>query len=119
MASPLSELMGVTIFACILWFGGRLVLTHEIEMNGALFLTYMGLFYNIIDPAKSISSAVSNLQKSSAAITRIEEILQAPVTVDDNPMGKQILSFEQSIEFKNVCFKYEDVEILKDINFKI
>ena len=119
LASPLSELMGVTIFACILWFGGRLVLTHEIEMNGALFLTYMGLFYNIIDPAKSISSAVSNLQKSSAAITRIEEILQAPITVDDNPNGKQILSFEQSIEFKNVCFKYEDVEILKDINFKI
>jgi subfamily B ATP-binding cassette protein MsbA len=119
LASPMSELMGVTIFAGILWFGGRLVLSHEIAMNGALFLTYMGLFYNIIDPAKSISTAFSNMQKGAAAIERIEQILKAPVTVDENPNGKKIETFNSSIEFKNVCFKYEDTEILKNISFKI
>jgi ATP-binding cassette, subfamily B, bacterial MsbA len=119
MASPLSELMGVSIFAAILWFGGRLVLSNEIAMNGALFLTYMGLFYNIIDPAKSISTAFSNMQKGSAAIARVEEIMNAPVTVDDNPGGIKIPSFNDSIEFKNVSFRYEDIVILKDINLKI
>ena len=119
MASPMSELMGVTIFAGILWFGGRLVLSHEIAMNGAMFLTYMGLFYNIIDPAKSISSAFSNMQKGAAAIERIEQVLQAPVTVDENPNGKKINEFVHSIEFKNVGFSYDDVVILKNINLKI
>ena len=119
MASPLSELMGVTVFSCILWFGGRLVLSHEIAMSGALFLTYMGLFYNIIDPAKSISSAFSNLQKGSSAIARIEEVLKAPVTVDENPNGHKIHSFNHSIEFKNVSFYYDDIAILKNINFNI
>jgi subfamily B ATP-binding cassette protein MsbA len=119
MASPLSEVLGVTVFACILWFGGRLVLSHEIDMNGALFLTYMGLFYNIIDPAKSISAAFSNMQRGASAITRIEEILNAPVTVDDNPNGIQIASFKESIEFRNVCFNYDEVSILKNISFKI
>ena len=119
LASPMSELMGVTIFAGILWFGGKLVLTQEIALNGALFLTYMGLFYNIIDPAKSISTAFSNMQKGSAAIARIEEVLNAPVMVDDNPNGKKIVSFTDSIEFKNVSFQYEDVVILKHINLKI
>ncbi len=119
LASPLSELMGVTVFAGILWFGGRLVLSHEIEMNGALFLTYMGLFYNIIAPAKSISAAFSNLQRATSAIYRIEEVLNAPITVDDNPNGKKISSFNESIEFKNVCFNYEDTPILKNINFTI
>lgn len=119
MASPMSELMGVSIFAGILWFGGRLVLSHEIAMNGAMFLTYMGLFYNIIDPAKSISSAFSNMQKGAAAIERIEQVLQAPVTVDDNPNGKKIYEFVHSIEFKNVGFSYDDVVILKNINLKI
>ncbi|MBU3714171.1 MAG: ABC transporter ATP-binding protein, partial [Ferruginibacter sp.] len=116
LASPMSELMGVTIFSCILWFGGKLVLSHEIAMNGALFLTYMGLFYNIINPAKSISTAFSNMQKGSAAIGRIEQVLNAPITVDDNPDGKKIKSFEHSIEFKNVDFSYEDFSILKNIN---
>jgi len=119
MASPMSELMGVTIFAGILWFGGRLVLSHEIAMNGAMFLTYMGLFYNIIDPAKSISSAFSNMQKGAAAIERIEQVLNAPVTVDENPNGKKIHEFVHSIEFKNVGFSYDDVVILKNINLKI
>jgi subfamily B ATP-binding cassette protein MsbA len=115
----MSELMGVTIFAGILWFGGRLVLSHEIAMNGALFLTYMGLFYNIIDPAKSISSAFSNMQKGAAAIERIEQVLKAPVTVDENPNGKRIETFNDSIEFKNVNFSYEETVILKNISFKI
>lgn len=119
LASPMSEMMGVAIFAGILWFGGRLVLSGELGLNGALFLTYMGLFYNIIDPAKSISTAFSNMRKGAAAIGRIEEVLKAPVTVDDNPSGKKLPAFSQSIEFRNVGFKYDDTDILKNINLKI
>ena len=119
MASPVSEMMGVAIFAGILWFGGRLVLSGELGLNGALFLTYMGLFYNVIDPAKSISTAFNNMQKGSAAIDRIEEVLKAPVTVDENINGKKIDSFAESIEFRDVGFKYEDVVILKNINLKV
>ncbi len=119
MASPLSEVMGVSIFAGILWFGGRLVLSHSIDMNGALFLTYMGMFYNIINPAKSITAAISNLQKGTAAINRIEEILNTPVTVDENPNGVQMDNFKDCIEFKNVGFSYGDHVILKNINLTI
>ena len=79
----------------------------------------MGLFYNIIDPAKSISTAFSNMQKGAAAIGRIEEVLNAPVTVDDNPNGKKITAFAKSIEFKNVSFLYDDAVILKNINLTI
>jgi len=119
LASPMSEMMGVTIFAVILWFGGQLVLKQELGLTGALFLTYMGLFYNIIDPAKSISTAFSNMQKGAAAISRIEEILNAPVMVDDNPNGIKIESFNSCIEFKNVGFMYDDAVILKNINLKV
>ena len=119
LASPMSEMMGVAIFSGILWFGGSLVLSEKIALDGATFLAYMGLFYNVIDPAKSISTAFSNMQKGAAAIERIEEVLNAPVTVDDNPDGKKIDTFTDSIEFKNVGFMYDDVVILKNINLKV
>jgi subfamily B ATP-binding cassette protein MsbA len=122
LASPASEMMGVAIFAGILWFGGRLVIQEGgggLGLDGALFLTYMGLFYNIIDPAKSISTAFSNMRKGAAAIDRIEEIMNAPITVDDNPNGKKIEVFTGSIEFRNVGFMYEDAVILKNINLKV
>ncbi|HEX2684513.1 MAG TPA: ATP-binding cassette domain-containing protein, partial [Ferruginibacter sp.] len=119
LASPMSEMMGVAIFSGILWFGGRLVLNGELGLDGALFLAYMGMFYNIIDPAKSISTAFNNMQKGAAAIDRIEQVLKAPVTVDDNPNGRQIESFTDGIEFRNVGFMYDDAVILKNINLKI
>ena len=119
LASPLSEMMGVAIFSGILWFGGRLVLTGELGLDGALFLAYMGMFYNVIDPAKSISTAFSNMLKGAAAIDRIEEVLNAPVTVDENPNGKKLLEFKEGIEFNNVGFSYDDVVILNNINLKV
>lgn len=119
LASPMSEFLGVSMFCAILYFGGRLVLGNSLGLEASVFLTYLALFYNIINPAKSLSTSFSNMQKGTAAIQRIEEILNAPVTVDDNANGKKIISFNHSIEFKNVGFKYEDHEILKNINLKI
>ncbi len=118
-ASPMSEMLGVIMFTSILWYGGSKVIGHSISLDGATFLTYMAMFWGIIDPAKSISGAFSNLQRGSAAIARIEEVLNAPVTVNENPNGTQIKEFTDSIEFKNVSFYYDDVAILKNISFKV
>ena len=120
LASPMSEVLGVMMFTAILWYGGSKVLGNQYpDLNGAMFLAYMALFFNIIDPAKSISGAISNLQRGTAAIERIQEVLKAPVTVNENPNGLQIKQFTESIEFKNVSFYYDDVAILKDISFKV
>ncbi|HEY2727950.1 MAG TPA: ABC transporter ATP-binding protein, partial [Parafilimonas sp.] len=119
LASPLSELMGVIMFSIILWYGGRGILSGRLPLEGSVFIGYLALFYNIITPAKSLSTSFSNMQKGSAAITRIEEVLKADITVDDNPNGKKLDHFLHGIEFKNVSFKYEDVTILKNINLKI
>jgi subfamily B ATP-binding cassette protein MsbA len=118
LASPISEFLGVTMFCGILYFGGSLVVNNNI-MEGSAFLTYLALFYNIINPAKSLSTSFSNVRKGSAAMERIDEVLNAPVTVDENPDGKQIISFDHSIEFRNVSFSYEDFSILKNINLTI
>jgi subfamily B ATP-binding cassette protein MsbA len=119
LASPMSEFLGVILFTAILWYGGTGILTSRIPLEGSLFLTYLGVFYNIIAPAKSLSTSFSNMQKGSAAIIRIEEVLKATNTVDDNPNGKELQQFKHSIEFKNVSFRYEDVTILKNIDLQI
>ncbi len=118
LASPLSEVLGVIIFVVILYFGGRLVLRHQL-LEASVFLGYLGIFYNIINPAKALSTSFSNMRKGAAAINRIEEILRTPLTVDDNPNGKIIPSFNDSIEFRKVSFSYNDIPVLEDINLTI
>ncbi|MBL7726311.1 MAG: ABC transporter ATP-binding protein, partial [Dinghuibacter sp.] len=119
LASPMSEMLGVLFFCIILWYGGQLVLGKRINLEASVFLGYMAMFYNIINPAKSLSTSFSNMQKGAAAIARIEEVLQAPVTVDENPNGKKLESFNHSIEFRNVSFYYDETAILKNINLVI
>ncbi len=119
LASPLSEFLGVLVLIGILWFGGKLVLSSSVGLPAEGFIMYIILFSQIINPAKSLSTSFYNMQKGSAAIARIEEILQAPVKVDENENGKQITSFNHSIEFRNVNFLYEDKVILKNINLTI
>jgi ATP-binding cassette, subfamily B, bacterial MsbA len=119
MASPLSEVMGVMLFTAILYYGGRLVLNKSISMEASVFIGYLGIFYNLINPAKSLSTSFSNIRRGTAAIHRIEEILRAPVTVDENPNGLQLTEFKENIEFRNVHFAYVDAVILDNINLTI
>lgn len=118
LASPLSEVMGVALFTAVLYYGGRLVLKNEL-LEASAFIAYLGIFYNIINPAKALSTSFSNMRKGGAAIARIEEILNAPNTIDENPSGLQLSSFNDKIEFKNVSFSYEDVVVLDNINLTI
>jgi len=119
LASPMSEFLGVVVFAAILWYGGSRIISGTIPLEGSAFIGYLALFYNIINPAKSISLAFSNMQKGSAAIGRIEEVLKTPITVDDNPNGKILNSFNDKLEFRNVRFAYDDAVILDNINLTI
>jgi ATP-binding cassette, subfamily B, bacterial MsbA len=119
LASPASEFLGVLVFVGILWFGGQMVLSKALSLSPSMFIGYLAMFYNIINPVKTLSTSFSNMQKGSSAIVRIEEILKTQITVDDNPEGKQLASFNSTIEFKNARFAYEDAVILDNINVTI
>ena len=116
LASPVSEFLGVVVFASILWYGGNGILSGSIPLEGSVFIGYLGLFYNIIAPSKSLSVSFNNMQKGEAAISRIEEVLKAGITVEDKIDGMKLEHFNHSIEFKNVSFGYDDITILKNIN---
>lgn len=118
LASPMSEVMGVTVVSIILWVGGKIVLNHG-ELTGPTFIGYLTLFTQIINPFKNLSSAYSNLKKGSAALQRIEDILQVEATIKDLPNAKAVNSFEHQIELRHVDFAYGDKVILSDINLTI
>ncbi|MBM3413387.1 MAG: ABC transporter ATP-binding protein [Bacteroidetes bacterium] len=118
LASPLSEIMGVAVFTGVLYYGGRLVLQHQL-LEASAFIGFLGIFYNIINPAKALSTSFSNMRKGSAAINRIEEILNAPLVVEEAKDAITLTGFSQGIEFKNVSFSYGDKVVVENISFTI
>jgi ABC-type multidrug transport system fused ATPase/permease subunit len=118
LASPLSETMGVIVVAIILWFGGRLVLRDHTLAPG-MFITYIALFTQIINPVKNLSSALNQVQKGSAALARMEEVLLADNAIKEIPNAKSIREFRDKIELRDVRFAYGDKVILDGINLTI
>ncbi len=120
LASPLSEIMGVLVLCVILWFGGKLVLGNsESSLTAASFIIYIAAFTQIINPAKSLSNTFYNIQKGTASLKRIEDILQTINTVEDNKNGIILTHFSKLIEFNAVNFAYNDVTILNNIQLNI
>ncbi|MET0760291.1 MAG: ABC transporter ATP-binding protein, partial [Flavobacterium sp.] len=118
LASPVSEFMGIMVIAILLWYGGHMVLIEK-TLNGASFIAYMGLAYNILTPAKSISKASYNIKRGNAAAERVLEILEQenPITSKVNAIQKN--SFDSNITIKNINFKYEQETVLKNFSLNI
>ncbi len=128
LASPTSEFLGICIIATILWFGGSMVLTGKISflfiskeatLKGSEFITYMGLSYNILVPAKAISRGLYNIKRGGAAAERIQEIIDTENPLKDKENAITKTSFDSEIKFENISFKYEDEYVLKDFSLTI
>src|SRR5665647_279853 len=118
LASPVSEVLGIAAVVCVLWYGGRLVLKNTFLDPGD-FLAYILIFSQVIQPLKSLSAASYNIRKGAASVERIEHLIHEDVSIKEIANPVILHSFEDSIEFKNVSFSYEDKLILDDINLKI
>jgi len=120
LASPLTEVLGVVVLTVILYYGGMLVFnTHGKGFSGGDLISYIAVFAMLINPAKTLSTSIFNIQRGAAAMERVEDLLKAPVNIIDDPKGRKLVAFGERIEFRNVSFSYDDAVILQDINLTI
>jgi subfamily B ATP-binding cassette protein MsbA len=119
LASPMSEFLGSATIITILWYGGKLVLGDNSPLRPEQFLTYIGLFYLILNPVKSLTTAFYNIQKGNASAERILEILETENTIVDKPNAVEKKFFENEISFENISFKYKDDLVVTNFSLQI
>lgn len=117
LSSPMSEFISLIVIAILLFVGGNIVISGE--MSGELLIGYLVVFSQIIQPAKAFSDAIFKVNKGAASLDRINEILDAPVTVSDKKNALPLPGFEHEIEFRDVRFGYYGDEVIKGISLKI
>lgn len=118
LASPMSEFMGIVTISILLWYGGNLVLVDQ-TLNGALFIVYLGLAYNILTPAKAISKASYSVKNGLAAAERVFEILETENTVTTKENAVLEHDFTDKISIENINFKYENDYVLKNFSLEV
>lgn len=119
LASPATEVLSILVVAVIILYGGNLILDNRSELKASEFLGFIALFSQFLAPIKTFSHSISKIQKGIASFDRIEKLLNETVTVPEPQSGKGIPAFQDSIEFRGVWFRYQDRDILKNINLTI
>ena len=115
LAHPLSEFLGTTLIAIILWFGGLLILGDYSTIDASTFIYYLVIFYSIINPAKDLSKAAYGIRRGMASLERIDEVLNAQSDILE-PASPLPVHFEKNIAFEHVSFRYQpEREVLTDI----
>lgn len=117
LASPTSEFLGITIAALVLFYGGWLNYHGNLGMTWERFVVYIMFYWKVLEPAKAIANSYAQMQKAMVSANRLFSLLDADDGMTEG--SEAVSSFEREISFNNVCFGYEGVEVLHNIEFKL
>jgi subfamily B ATP-binding cassette protein MsbA len=119
MASPMSEFLGSVTILIITWYAGTQILQAH-TMKPQSFLVFIGLFFQILDPAKKLSAAISSIQGGLASLERVSEVLDYDLKIEEVANPTAISDLNSKIEFKNIGFYYDvDNVILKNFSLTL
>jgi len=111
---PVVELVETIGLALIVWYGGGQVIQGTLSIGTLIaFFQYAQRFY---EPISDLSEKYNILQAAMAASERIFKTLDTPPRILDE--GTLEIDHFESIEFRNVCFAYNEPEwVLKNVSF--
>ncbi len=119
LASPMSEFLGSVTILIITWYAGTEIINGT-NRDPVTFLAFIGVFFQILDPAKRLSNAISAIQGGMASLDRVSEVLDYDLKIDEIENPIPVSTLKDKIEFKNIGFYYDkDNVILKNFSLTI
>ncbi len=119
LASPMSEFLGSVTMLLITWYAGTEIINGT-NKDPATFLAFIAVFFQVLDPAKRLSNAISAIQGGMASLERVSEVLDYDLKVEEIPNPTPISEINDKIEFKNIGFYYEKSNlILKNVSITL
>lgn len=121
LASPMSEFLGSVTILLITWFAGVQIITEK-SMDPETFLVFIAIFFQILDPAKKLSNAISSIQGGMASLDRVSEVLDYDLKVGESASPIDPKGFHESIIFDKVGFSYNPDggrTVLEDFNLTV
>ncbi len=117
IVSPLTESMGVTCVAVILWIAGKSIVSGE--LSAGVFTAFLAAIFSMMKPVKKLSNVYGINQQALAATDRIFQLMDEPVNIMEKPDAVELGSFNNAITLEDVSFKYDEDIVLNDIDLTV
>ncbi len=120
ISSPITETIGASIAALLLFIGARDVLVTQ-SISSEDFIRFILLLFSVLGPIKNLGNVFNEMQNGLASADRVFSIIDIKSDIHDNDDAIHIENFKDSITFKNVNFYYENESemILKNIDLSL
>jgi len=111
---PIVHTLGMFFLAVALIYG-----LYVLQMSVSEVLFYCGLLYVFYEPIKKFAEENSHIQRGIAAAERIREVMDLKPEIHDHDGAVACTSFQDSIRFEDVWFKYGDEWVLRGVSFTV
>ena len=120
LSSPITETVGASLAALLLFVGARDVLFTQ-SISSEDFIRFILLLFAVLGPIKSLGNVFNELQNGLASADRVFSILDIKSDINDIDNAVELNQFENHITFKDVSFHYDQSsqEVLKNVDFSI
>lgn len=105
-------LLSGVLYVIVVLLGGWLVAQGQLQaVDMATFALYISLFCT---PLETLVNSAETYQKAIAGFKRMDEVLSTVPDIQDKPDAADLQVTAGAVEYRNVCFSYEDVELGAD-----
>ncbi|MFA9560846.1 MAG: ABC transporter ATP-binding protein [Nitrospirota bacterium] len=102
----------------VLWYGGKQVIEGQLSPGELFaFVLFAGI---LIGPFGSAARIFSQVKEVQGAMTRVFELLDTPLDIQDSPNAQPLVSIRGDVQFEEVQFAYEKrPPVLEGVSFSI
>jgi subfamily B ATP-binding cassette protein MsbA len=102
----------------VLWYGGKQVIEGQLSPGELFaFVLFAGI---LIGPFGSAARIFSQVKEVQGAMTRVFELLDTPLDIQDSPTAQPLVSIRGDVQFEEVQFAYEErPPVLEGVSFSI
>lgn len=103
------SLLSGVLYVIVVLLGGWLVAQGQLQaVDMATFALYISLFCT---PLETLVNSAETYQKAIAGFKRMDEVLSTAPDIQDKPGATDLQVTAGAVDYHDVCFNYEDVEL--------
>ena len=108
-----------SVMCVILGYGGYLAWRGT--FNAGQLMEFIGYFNAVIWPVMAVGDLIDMTSQGKASLSRIGQLLDAPVDMVDRPDVQPLPPVRGDIELRHLTFRYPDGEFdaLRDVSFSV
>jgi ATP-binding cassette, subfamily B, bacterial MsbA len=115
--NPLTEYLTVVAGILVVYFAGRAIILGGLDPGA--FTAFIFCLFELVSPFKKLSKVHLVNQKALSAAGRIFSILDERPDIKEKEGAHNLPELKNRISFEGTSFKYDDEEVLKEINLEV